>query len=552
MQKEEKLIPFKTEDLTGNRVLALIPHPDDETIGCGGSLALHAEAKDPVKIVIMTDGSQGGDDTCDRDGLIAQRKSEARLACGCLGVDDIEFWGYADRRLAGAPGALRRLIKLLEQYRPSLIYAPSPLEFHPDHRACCYLLNDALRSFVPDCHIAFYEINQPMRVNRLVDIDPVLDKKKRALAVYDSQIMQRPYDAFTLGLNRYRSMTLAPRVTYAEGYTVWPSHVVRQAGVLGLPWFSWQALAPSGDEAGPLVSVILLCQNRSDLLVDALNAIGRQSYANLEIILVNLGTQNVEQTARALLGDVPLTYLGLDPPASRSIAINAGLEAACGSHFNVIEENDLIHPDHIKILVNEMLLHNTEVVYADIVHTYYSAHPSIAGQPQSKDEASSHEFDANRLLTENYLAFASVLFSQSALAEVGRFCERLKLFEDWDFWIRLSRHCEFKHVKQTTAEKRILGQNQSVPEDHNTSVRDEARAIMNERLLPLLSPQERAVYLGHSHHQPISLDDLQCELDRLEVQRRILRRKIEENQHNLQQRQQHWALRMLQRLKNRW
>ncbi|MBE9572531.1 MAG: PIG-L family deacetylase, partial [Proteobacteria bacterium] len=59
MENEEKLIPYHPTNLTGKRVLALAPHPDDETIGCGGSLAIHANAGDPVKVVFLTNGARG-------------------------------------------------------------------------------------------------------------------------------------------------------------------------------------------------------------------------------------------------------------------------------------------------------------------------------------------------------------------------------------------------------------------------------------------------------------------------------------------------------------
>ncbi len=54
MQTEDKLIPFHSIDPTGRRVLVLAPHPDDETIGCGGSLVLHAAAGDPVRVIFLT------------------------------------------------------------------------------------------------------------------------------------------------------------------------------------------------------------------------------------------------------------------------------------------------------------------------------------------------------------------------------------------------------------------------------------------------------------------------------------------------------------------
>ena len=93
METEEKLIPYHATDLTGKKVLVFAPHPDDETIGCGGSLALHIKAGDPVKVVFLTNGAKG-----DSSGEIAKesyvelRKDEANKACAFLGVTDLEFW----------------------------------------------------------------------------------------------------------------------------------------------------------------------------------------------------------------------------------------------------------------------------------------------------------------------------------------------------------------------------------------------------------------------------------------------------------------------------
>ena len=133
---EARHIPLATTDLTGRRVLVLAPHPDDESLACGGALILHRDAQDPVKIVFLTDGSRGdaggGRSQADYARL---REMEGREAAGVLGVDDIEFWGIGDRRLAQDATAERRLSALLADYRPDLIYAPSPMEFHPDHRA---------------------------------------------------------------------------------------------------------------------------------------------------------------------------------------------------------------------------------------------------------------------------------------------------------------------------------------------------------------------------------------------------------------------------------
>ena len=213
MQTEEQLIPFHPTDPTGCRVLVLAPHPDDETFGCGGTLALHAGAGDAVKVVFLTNGAEG-DSTgeMEKSRYVALRQEEAKNACGIIGVSDLVFWPYGDRSLSGARGALLRMVDLLKDYRPQRVYVPSPMEFHPDHRAACFLFCDAIGEAGRNLEVAFYEVNQPISVNTLVDITPVLARKLRAIKGYQSQLREQPYGDIIMGLDRFRSMTLP------EGY----------------------------------------------------------------------------------------------------------------------------------------------------------------------------------------------------------------------------------------------------------------------------------------------------------------------------------------------
>ncbi|MCX5880707.1 MAG: PIG-L family deacetylase [Deltaproteobacteria bacterium] len=97
---EEQFIPFHTTDLAGTRVLVLAPHPDDETIGCGGTLALHAAAGDPVRVLILTNGEKGDVfGRFDRNAYIAIRQQETRSACASLGISDVMFWPYEDHSI---------------------------------------------------------------------------------------------------------------------------------------------------------------------------------------------------------------------------------------------------------------------------------------------------------------------------------------------------------------------------------------------------------------------------------------------------------------------
>jgi LmbE family N-acetylglucosaminyl deacetylase/glycosyltransferase involved in cell wall biosynthesis len=496
MQTEDQLIPYHTTDLTGRRVLALAPHPDDETIGCGGALALHARANDPIKVVFLTNGAQG--DTTgrmNRDVYVALRQQEAKEACARLGVTDLEFWPCEDRSLAGARGALRRLMDLIDGYRPDLVYAPSPLEFHPDHRAACILLCDAIASSKREFDVAFYEVGQPVRVNLLVDITPVLPEKEEAVKAYRSQLGERRYDDFTRGLNRYRSMTLPASVICAEGFSRWPTDIIRKIGPFSLPFQQVERLLPGPGEAGPLVSVIVRTKDRPALLSNALKSIAAQTYANLEIVLVNDGGQDVQDVATAAAGGIPLVYIAHKASEGRAAAANAGLKAANGLCLNFLDDDDVLYPDHIETLMRHLSIRNEVVIYSSVVSAYYNGPPEGPESCIGRVVHHNIDFDPDRLLFQNYIPIMSVLFHRDVLAQVDGFMTDLDLFEDWDFWIRASRYFTFYHVDEVTAEYRFYGA-KTTEESHRSKYSyDASQARIFERAVPFLTGEKWIKFL---------------------------------------------------------
>ena len=221
--REGETTPYVLSSLTGSRVLVLAPHPDDEAIGCGGAIRLHTLAGDAVKVVVLTDGRHGRTAEVDEQGLMLQRQEESRASAAVLGVKDLEFWAIPDRSLGQSSEAGVRLASLLESYGPDLVYAPSPLEHHPDHRAAAALLWQAAGGLSRQARVAFYEITQPMAANTLLDISGVVSDKKRAVEQHQSQLALIPYGDLILGLNRYRCYTVSLQAVAVEGYFVTPA-----------------------------------------------------------------------------------------------------------------------------------------------------------------------------------------------------------------------------------------------------------------------------------------------------------------------------------------
>jgi N-acetylglucosamine malate deacetylase 1 len=214
------------------RVVVLAPHMDDEVLGCGGTIALHHRAGAHVTVVFLTDGRQGSSKTrglrgealrSAQEDVIRLRKTEAEAARVTLGADETVFLDAIDGKLSedsAAPGKLRSVI---ERCRPQIVYLPSHLEQHPDHRFANDLLLTAIAgsSFEFACHA--YEVWTPLYPNCLVGIDAVIETKRQALAHYRSQLAEADFEHGIMGLNAYRAM-MRPRPgrKYAEAFLALP------------------------------------------------------------------------------------------------------------------------------------------------------------------------------------------------------------------------------------------------------------------------------------------------------------------------------------------
>ena len=202
------------------RVLVVSPHPDDESIGCGGTLRAHVLAGDILNVIFLTSGEAGGHGKPPEE-TARIREKEAYVAASILGVQEIVFWKQPDGKLSVTRQLVERLRAKLREFRPDVIYVTHDREMLGDHAAAARLVKQALsnparRNGRPE--VLMFEVWTPLQeMDQIVDISPYVDIKVRAIRAYKSQCDVMSFDEAALALNRYRGeMHSWPGGDYAE------------------------------------------------------------------------------------------------------------------------------------------------------------------------------------------------------------------------------------------------------------------------------------------------------------------------------------------------
>lgn len=199
------------------KVLVIAPHPDDEVIGCGGTIYRHTSRGDSVVVVFLTSGELGLK-RLPREQARTVRETEARRAARILRIAKTEFlrlpdWVVGDHIKAGA----RLLAPILNRERPEIIYLPHERDWHPDHKAVLPMLRASSRkSELASVELRGYEVWTPIAEHDHVEnISALMPQKLRALRAHRSQLREFDYVRAVRGLNSFRG-ELAGRCRYAE------------------------------------------------------------------------------------------------------------------------------------------------------------------------------------------------------------------------------------------------------------------------------------------------------------------------------------------------
>ena len=214
-----------------NNILFIAPHPDDETLGCGGTIFKHKAMNDKISWLIMTNISPGRGY---KAGDVEKRQKEIEATAGKYGFDNVIKLGFPTAGLDTVPHSevVEAVRSSMDRLRPDTVYVPNRNDVHSDHRVTFDAVISSAKSFrCPFLRkILMYEVisdtefSPPLRdhafcPNAFSDISEYLDKKLSVMRVYASELGEHPFPRNPeniKALATFRGATAGTR--YAEAF----------------------------------------------------------------------------------------------------------------------------------------------------------------------------------------------------------------------------------------------------------------------------------------------------------------------------------------------
>ena len=186
-----------------NKVLVIAVHPDDETLGCGGTLLRHKDEGDEIYWLIVTtnDKKYSPERNAHRDEMV-------RKATALYGFDGVFEAGLPTTLLdtLDVNTLVEQINNVYNEVKPNIVYMNFIYDVHSDHKAAFEAAYTCTRSFRKPFIEKIYMIEALSETefapaissssfcpNVYVDITKYIDKKLEIMELYDTEIMQEPY-----------------------------------------------------------------------------------------------------------------------------------------------------------------------------------------------------------------------------------------------------------------------------------------------------------------------------------------------------------------------
>lgn len=188
--------------MSDKTVLVIGAHPDDEVLGCGGTISKHHTENADIHVLLVTEGAT---QQYECDAMVDEKREAATKSADRLGVVEVHFGGLPDMRLdeVAHVECNKVIINVIAAVKPDLVYTYSPHDVNNDHQAVYESTVVATRPPTPVDEVLTYEV--PSSTNWVggnierfqpdvyVDITGHFDEKMEAFSHYDMEMRSYPH-----------------------------------------------------------------------------------------------------------------------------------------------------------------------------------------------------------------------------------------------------------------------------------------------------------------------------------------------------------------------
>jgi LmbE family N-acetylglucosaminyl deacetylase len=219
------------------KLLVIAAHPDDELLGCGGTLLFYKKLGYTIKIIFLSDGESSRNINQDiKKKLILKRESLAKKVCKLCKFSPPIFGKFPDNRLDSVN--LLEIVKFIEneikKFNPEIILTHNEEDLNIDHKIACKAVVTATRpstkTFVRSIYCFetpsstennFSKVKVQFNPNLFIDVSNFIEKKIKYLKIYKNEIRKYPHSRSLESIKilaKYRGTQIG--VKYAEAFYI--------------------------------------------------------------------------------------------------------------------------------------------------------------------------------------------------------------------------------------------------------------------------------------------------------------------------------------------
>ncbi len=185
-----------------NKVLVISPHPDDETLGCGGTLIRHKKEGDEIHWLIMTNVNSS------EKKFHSVKEKEIGEVSKAFNFNSTSRTKFTTSQLDSVPRKeiIQVISKVFEEIQPNFLYLPFKNDIHSDHSivfdaaASCtksfrnpYVKRVMIYETISETEFAIRPDKEQFKPNLWIDISDYIDKKVEIMSLYESEIGKEPF-----------------------------------------------------------------------------------------------------------------------------------------------------------------------------------------------------------------------------------------------------------------------------------------------------------------------------------------------------------------------